>query len=150
MVTNVNPVTGVRYGIISANSLDFDLVCDLQSAGNDLHWEARLAEIRLEVDEAVERGEVSEEDADETYDLRVEKEGDAWTDEEPEHEFYVEGVRGQTVWLGGGLLIWIFASPWKTKANLCGPCVPGCGDLDSLNPDGYECYDVPPTWRYAP
>lgn len=33
-------------------------------------------------------------------------------------------------------------------ADLCSPCVPNAGSLDSVNPNGYECYDVPADWRY--
>lgn len=67
--------------------------------------------------------------------------------DEPIHEGEYEGVKFRTTWLGGALMVWIFQSPYLTRARLCSPCVPNCGDLDNLDPDGEECYDVPPDWR---
>lgn len=149
---NVNPETGIRYGIISANSLDPEVVTDLQfgRSSKDLHWEEALSDLRKEIEREVESGELALEDSDDEYTLREERLGDAYYDDEPVHSFDVDGVKGQTTWLGGALLVWVFHSTWLTKANLCSPCVPNCGNLDSLNPDGYECYCVPPLWRYTP
>lgn len=49
-MTNTNPDTGIRYGIISANALDPELVCTLQDRGVDLHWEEALADLKKEVE----------------------------------------------------------------------------------------------------
>lgn len=46
-------------------------------------------------------------------------------------------------YLGGAALIWVIKSPETAFANLCSPCCPGAGNLDSLDPDGYECYAIP-------
>lgn len=147
MSPNVNPETLIRYGIISSNSLNSDLVQELQMTGKDLHWEDALADLKAQIEREVESGELELEDADDEYTMREERLGDDFYDDEPVHSFEVNGVKGQTTWLGGALLIWIFESPLRTNANLCSPCVPNCGDLDSLNPDGYECYTVPEDWK---
>lgn len=149
MVANINPETGIRYGIVAANSLDPDVVNELQMSGKDLHYE----EAKSELWDAIKRvckDYMGDADSDDVADQAVERLNDHWQDDEPVHSFELQGVTGQTTWLGGALLVYVFHSPWLTKANLCSPCVPNCGNLDSLNPDGYECYDVPPDWRYTP
>ena len=50
-------------------------------------------------------------------------------------------------WLGGCPLIIVNESPFITFASPCSPCVPNAGDLDSLDPDGVECYTVPENWK---
>lgn len=32
------------------------------------------------------------------------------------------------------------------NCTYCTNCT-NCGDLDNLDPEGFECYDVPPDWR---
>lgn len=156
-MVNVNPETGIRYGIISTNSLDPEVVCDLQfgRSSKDLHWEEALSDLRKEIEREVESGELALEDSDDEYTLREERLGDAYYDDEPVHSFDVDGVKGQTTWLGGGLLVFVFYSPFTGTFDLCSPCVPGACDLDSpVNPlretIGHIGYDVPPTWRYTP
>jgi len=147
-MTNVNPETGVRYGIISANSLDPEVICDLQAVGRDVHWEAHKREITDQTRRDWENGEITGDDFEDELEARLEREGDNFYDDEPVHEFQRDGVRGRTTWLGGALLVFVFHSQWTTNARLCSPCVPGCCDLDSIDPNGYEGYDVNPEWRF--
>ena len=149
MVANINPETGIRYGLIAANSLDPDVVNELQMNGTDLRYEEAKSELRDAV-KRVCKDYMGDRDSDDVADQAVERMSEDWSDDEPVHSFDLQSVKGQTTWLGGALLVYVFHSPWLTKANLCSPCVPNCGNLDSLNPDGYECYDVPPDWRYTP
>ena len=130
-MTNVNPETGIRYGIISAQSLHPDVIYDLQCVGKDLHYEEFCEDLKRQFPDEDEYEEQLE-----NIDFQ---------DEEPVHEFQRDGVRGQTTWLGGAMLVWVFHSPHIANVSLCSPCVPNCGDLDSTG--DYECYDVPPTWR---
>lgn len=153
MTTNVNPKTGIRYGLISANSLDSETVSNLQMSGTDLHYEEAKSDLWADI-KRVCKDYMSDRDSDDVADQAIERMRDHFEQDEPVHEFDVEcpgygRVKGQTTWLGGALLLWIFESPFQTKANLCSPCVPGAGNLDSLNPDGYDCYDVPNDWRYT-
>jgi len=144
-MVNINQETGVRYGIISANSLDPEVICDLQAVGRDVHWEARKQEIIDALQMEVDNG--AEFEFDEELENRLERESYDFYDDEPVHEFQRDGVRGRTTWLGGALLVFVFHSQWTTNARLCSPCVPGCCDLDSIDPNGYEGYDVNPEWR---
>ena len=149
MLPNTNPETGIRYGIISADNLDPEIVHQIWMEGTDLHWQDRVKEIR---DEVMDDDDILPEDKEDEIDMRLEDESDAWYDDEPVHSFEIncQGygiVYGQTTWLGGGQLVWIFKSPFLTKARLCSPCVPGAGDLDNVYPEGEECYDVPADLR---
>lgn len=150
MSTNMNPVTGIRYGIIAANSLDPEIIDKIQRTGVDRYHEACIEELRDAVRHAC-KDYVRSSEIEEVADLAVENMDD-FMDEEPTHSFEIEcpgygSVRGQTTWLGGALMVWIFKSPFQEACDLCSPCVPGCGNLDSRNPDGYQCYDVPNDWR---
>lgn len=150
MSTNMNPVTGIRYGIISANSLDPEVVHEMQMDGTDVHWADHIESIRAEV---MADDSYLPEDKEDEINSRIELEGDRWYDDEPIHVFGIDCpgygvVKGQTTWLGGALLVFIFESPFQEACDLCSPCVPNCGNLDSRNPDGYQCYDVPNDWRY--
>jgi hypothetical protein len=49
-------------------------------------------------------------------------------------------------YLGGAPLLWVLEGPVITKARPCSICVPGAGDLDSPDEDGYECYGLPEGW----
>lgn len=149
-MTNTNPETGIRYGIISANNIDPDVMQIIWLEGTDLHWQDRAAEIR---DEVMNDEECSPDDKDAEIERRLQDESDGWYDDEPVHSFELSCpgygvVHGRTTWLGGGQLVWIFKSPFLTKAKLCSPCVPNAGDLNNPDVDGYECYDVPNDWRY--
>jgi len=152
-VTNVNPETLIRYGIISANSLDPEVVNDIQMHGKDVHYEEAKEELWADIKRAC--GDyMSDADSDDVADLAVERMGDHWQDDEPVHEFDIDcpgygRVKGRTTWLGGALLVWIFESPFIVRARVCSPCVPGAGDLDHIDiEDGVDCYDVPNDWRY--
>lgn len=142
-MVNVNPDTGVRYGIISAQSLHDEIIDDIYREGVDVHWE----QARKELEQRIRNDCDDDEIVDEIVDEACEAMSDKWYDDEPVYEFVIDGVKGRTTWLGGALLVWVFESPFVTKANLCSPCVPNCGDLDSLDENGQECYDVPPDWR---
>ena len=140
MKPNMNHETGIRYGIISANSLDGELVQDLlYYEGEDLSWKEAEEEIKI----AMREEGVTEEDWDRTLDDRL---SDVYIDE-PIVEGECEGVKYRTSWLGGALHFFIFDSPCINRYALCSPCVPNAGDLDSLDIDGVETYDVHPEWR---
>ena len=144
MLPNTNPETGIRYGIISQNSIDPWIIDRIFQEGRDVHWEERMAEIR---DEVMGDDDVAPDDKEDEIDLRIEREGDRWCDDEPVREFEIDGVFGQTTWLGGGQLLWVFKSPFISNFDLCSPCVPNAGNLDNPSPHGYQTYDVPPDWR---
>ena len=141
---NFNEVTGIRFGIISANSLHPEVIDQMQQ-GKDLHYEEVRADLWARV-EGVCQGYMSDEDASDVADLAVENLAQNWQDEEPIHAFDIDGVKGQTTWLGGALLVWVFESPVIDKFNLGSPCVPNAVIISSPNPDGFEGYGVPADW----
>lgn len=154
MSSNTDPETGIRYGIIAANGLDPEIIERIQSTGRDVHWEQRLEELRLETNADVEDGLISEDEFDASLDRRIEECSDRFYDDEPVHEFEIDGVKGQTTWLGGALMVWVFDSPHTGVFRLCSPCVPNCCDLNSpvdvlRDKVGEIGYDVPPDWRYT-
>lgn len=144
-MVNVNEVTGIRYGIISANSLDPWVVDEIQMTGTDIRYKETLEELEKGI-RSVCAGLMSSSAVNDLIDTANEYLD--WYDDEPIHEFEIDGVEGRTTWLGGALLVFIRESPYTTKAKLCSPCVPNCGDLDNPSEDGEVCYDVPADWRY--
>lgn len=147
MSTNMNPETGIRYGIVAANSLDPEIVDEMQSRGKDLHIEAASADL-----EAAIRGAcgdyLSKSSCDDLVSHAQDLLCDDFYDDEPIHSFDIDGVKGQTTWLGGALLVFLFESPFTDQFDLCSPCVPGACNCDSPNPDGYVGYTVPEDWKY--
>lgn len=67
--------------------------------------------------------------------------------DEPLIEGVRDGVTYSIDWLGGAPLLWVLESPYTGLYQLCSPCVPGAGDLESPDAFGFTCYDVPPDWR---
>lgn len=156
MQPNTNPETGIRYGIINANSLDPEVIDQIQTVGRDINWENALLEVEAQARQGAANqladGHISVAEVDDVFDtLRDEGEealrNSLFDCDEPIHEFEIDGVKGRTTWLGGALLVWIFSSPTLNLVDLCSPCVPNCGNLDSPNPLGFKCYDVPSDWK---
>ena len=147
-MTNTDMETGIRYGYISANSLDPDLVCELQ-AGECVQYKETLDELRHRtycalVEAGVPAGEPRDEACDE-----VERVFDTYYEypDEAIHEGTINGVKYRTSWLGGALNVFILESPHTGHFDECSPCVPRAGLLTSENPDGVLTYDVPKEWR---
>lgn len=149
MIPNTDS-NGIHYGYIAADSLDPDLVCELQSRGRDVHYEEALDDLRHAIYNALAeagvpiggpRSEVCYE-AERVFDLYWEG------SDEPIHEGEMDGVKYRTSWLGGALHVWVFESPVTGNYQECSPCVPGAGNLDCPDPNGVLTYDVPPEWRW--
>lgn len=151
-MTNTNPETGIRYGIISANALDPEIIDEIQTRGKDLHHEGAMNAVEADIRCACE-GYLTAHEVQDVVDLARSY---VCTDviDEPIHSFEIDGVKGQTTWLGGALMVWIFDSPHTGVFRLCSPCVPNCCDLNSpvdvlRDKVGEIGYDVPPDWRYT-
>ena len=145
---NRNPETGIRYGYISANSLNPDVVTELEMEGRDVRWEDARQELANGIRGLCE-GYMSKYDTDSIVDAAMSAmSGDNWYDDEPIHEGTTfDGVKYSTSWLGGALNVWVFESPVTGTFQECSPCVPGAGNLDCPDPDGVLTYDVPSDWR---
>ncbi len=143
MSVNVNPDTGIRFGIIANNNLNDWVYEEIIQTGTDIFWEEAEADLR----ESLNAEGFAGDELEEEFEHRLESLSDNWYCDEPIHAFDIDGVKGHTTYLGGALMIWVFESPHTTTAKLCSPCVPNCGDLDNLDSNGEVCYDVPPEWR---
>lgn len=143
-MTNTNPTTGIRYGIISSHSLHPEVIDEIQQRGTDVHFESSRKDMDAALRGAIEDYLPSwavDDVAQKAWDLY-----EGFDDDEPVHEFELDGVKGRTTWLGGALLVWIFESPHVVKAKLCSPSVPNCTDQDHPDNDGEWGYAPPPDW----
>lgn len=147
-MVNMSPETGIRYGIISANALDPEIVNEIQQRGKDVHYDEARSDVEADVFAACNKY-MGDWASQYVADKALERFAEQWTDDEPVHEFDLEGVKGRTTWLGGALMVWVFDSPHTGTFQLCSPCVPGGCDLDSPAKSGAIGYDVPTDWRYT-
>ena len=144
-MNNVNLETGVRFGIIAANSLDPDLVMELTSVASEQYRE-NLKDFKDAIRKACEEQGFWPCNTNSMLHYAEDVfNGDYEDDGEQTHTIDYDGVKGKTTWLGGALHVFIFESPHIRHHALCSPCVPNCGNLDQ---DGdFPCYDVPDDWR---
>lgn len=155
------PQDGIRYGYISANSLNADLVYELLYGchATDHSYEQAKADLRerlgFEWDDALAEAEIAASEVDHHMseashqafldNYMEEKLGctefedyfdraldtEEFHCEEPEISGVYEGVHYRTSYLGGALNFFVFEGPVGRVRSLCSPCVPGAGDLDS-------------------
>ena len=153
MTANINPETGIRYGVIACQSLDPDLVQELWYGpqATDLSYKTALEELRVEVTREVEFEQEDGydiDDIDEEIEDRFQSRAEWIQIEEPTIPGTYEGVEYQIGWLGGAPLLWVLKSPYMTYRSPCSPCVPNAIDLDSdFDPHGTLGYNVPADWR---
>ena len=106
MTVNMNLKTGVRYGYISSNQLDPDLVHTLMyESGEDITFRDYIKELESKYGD--------------DFDDTIACEG--YCQEEPLVEGVHEGVTYASSWLGGALNFFIFDSPVIKKCCLCSP-----------------------------
>ena len=164
---NVNTETGIRYGIVSVNSLIPDIWDDIYDLNSDTYTDAlqdaikRLrSEINSAIDDLAEIPDFIDEDLDDDADIDTlleaaaklgidtyEYDPEHWEFEEENRSGKIDGIDVALTWIGGAPMLLIFESPYITHCRLCSPCVPNAGDLNSLDHEnGYECYGVPADW----
>ena len=137
MLPNVNPETGIRYGVVALDSLE-------DWAFDEFFYQGRNVTADAALEEAIANG-LDPDDDDATQDF--------WDDYQAEEENYEletkDGLKLGLSYLGGAPLVWVFESPVTTEARECSPCVPGAGDLDSQEPGSFTCYTLPSEWFYT-
>lgn len=144
MQPNVNPETGIRYGIISAHSLEDWVLEEIGMNGKDLDYEEWKEDFVDAMHSALSEY-LSSSNIELLSERALDLVAENYCNNEPRYSYELDGVKVQTTWLGGAMLVYVFESPVIGHHALCSPCVPNCGDL---NNDGeYECYDVPADWR---
>lgn len=135
MKMNVNPETGVRYGVINGNRVE-ELLTEIMDNGVNEDFEAELEEWKEQ------HIGYTEDEFDEFIENRKEELEGA----ECEYTYTSPrtGAKYKLGWLGGAPIIWVLKSQVKVYARLCSPCIPNAGDLDELDRvSGVECYGIP-------
>lgn len=147
-MSNTNPNTGISYGYISANALDSDLVHTLMhEVGDDLTMDEAELEYAITELNYDPKGKITLEDFLADHDDELEDFRNEYQCDEPIVMGEYEEIKYLSSWLGGALNFFITESPYVTKeAQECSPCVPGAGNLDTLDGE-YECYTVLAYWR---
>lgn len=162
-IPNMNEVTGVPFGYISAHELDSEVVQELMygAGAKDLSYAETVLDLteKFKCDFEEELEAMDEVDAEAFIAGKVEEELEHWQCDEPIVAGVYLGVKYRSSWLGGALNFFIFESPKKGYFRPCSPCVPGAGDLGSpvtevcppeeteAHTSGIWCYDVPEDWR---
>lgn len=153
--TNRDAKTGIRYGVISANSImpecldcvDFDYGDPACPKCGNIVFDATEDDSE-DVDENgndVDHPQYGHGCADffcstcrHTLDS-----GDCYGDEPNGWSLTEDGYQ-LTSCLDNA--VFVLASPYYTKAQFCSPCVPGAGNLDSADEDGIETYCLGHDW----
>lgn len=160
MITNVNPETNIRYGVIALDSLDGDLAQELMFGMNaiDLTFEDIQGEAYSEAEAQASDEGVEESELDEWVDSRAAEIMEDVQIDEPHIRGGYEGVHYEILWLGGAAILFVTEGPVGYCGSLCSPCVPNTGDLDSgfeLEDEDadrdedefqFKCYVVPKWW----
>lgn len=149
--TNRNPETGIRYGIISLESLHDYAFEDLATHGEDTDFNAYVQEIRTTARDAIESalsdypGRLRTIVADAAADAAEENCGEYYeqTSDYPRYRYEYDGYILHTT---GDGQVFVIRSPFTTHAQFCSPCVSGAGNLDSPCDSGPECYCFGPEW----
>jgi hypothetical protein len=144
MAANINPETGVRYGVISGHNAPH-LLESIMNNGVDETFEYHKSECVKRLASLLE--DMGQRDAEESAKSIVDDfEWDSYESDESEYSYTdAKGNRFTLGYLGGATLIWCIQTDTETYVrSLCSPCVPNAGDLDSgFDPNGVKCYGVP-------
>ncbi len=149
--TNIDLETGIRYGIVSMNSLD-EWAWQTMQGGDDLDFIEYRESVRDDMSSAIER--VLEEHgliqrnygadnfADDIVDNlefdNYESNGDCVRYELKDDLYHLQTTSdGQ---------LFVFKSPYYTQAQFCSPCVPGAGNLDCPCESGPKTYCLDASW----
>jgi hypothetical protein len=142
--------TGIRYGIISQNSMDQELLIDIYNTGEDLGFADDKTNLLDELKNAIigaieEYGDIDEDEAFRAAGEIVDSDLFVWHDRDESGPYLYEepGLKVQTT---SDNNLWVFKSPFYTRAQFCSPCVPGAGNLDTFCPDGPKTYCLPADW----
>ena len=148
--SNIDTETGIRYGIVSMNSLHPEAWDDMMR-GDDLDF----AEFRREVQSSLARALEGVLDdhglshyndakgiADDVVD-NLEFDGYEGTGDCQRYEEKNDDYHLQTTSSGD---LFVFKSPFYTHAQFCSPCVPGAGNLDCPCENGPKTYCLDKDW----
>ncbi len=137
-VANTNTETGIRFGVVSFNSLASWVWDEFYASGTNESEAEALREWEAENPEA---GETDTQVFCDSLEI-----------EEPAWSLETDGMKLGISWLGGAPLLWVYESPHRAAVSLCSPCIPNAGNLDCKVPlgEGFACYDIPAEWYEQP
>lgn len=138
--TNVNPNTGIRYGVINGNNLP-DWIWDSIEYRYPSPWDYSYCEIckcghELEINQQTAWGD----------ELECPICGDTNELQMPDMEateLYIDTPDLQLSYDPNSNIAMIFKSNLIINCQLCSPCYPNAGNLDQIDIDGYETYGIP-------
>lgn len=149
--TNIDKETGIRYGVISPNSVMPEALDDIYSNGEDMIYTEWKQERFDEIESAIQSA-IGDYVSDRILKQIVEGATDAAEDcigEDYEsdsdgagYDYTGDGYHIQTSSLG----LYVLKSPYVTRTWYCSPCCPGAGNLDSPDVDGVLTYALGPEW----
>lgn len=143
-IANVDPETGISYGVIAINSLADWVLEEIRAGGSDLDYEEAQEEVGQAISNAIDHKNLSESQQEQVNDLindiiavvleNWEGSGD---NVRYRYETEHEGAKLVVQTTSGGELF-VFKSPVTQVVAQCSPCFPNAGDLDNPRP-----YDTP-------
>lgn len=147
---NVDPVSGVAYGLISMHALDPGVVDQLMFGihARNLTYEAAKANYIADKFAAYNRERASgATDAVNEFDETqyANEFSENYESNEDRIAGVYHGVRYETAWFGGVPHFFILHSPHIKDAAPCSPCAPNAGDLHHAG--NVRAFDVPDFWR---
>lgn len=147
---NRDAETGIRYGMISQNSLNGDALNDIYSNGEDLGFLSAKEDLTASLKQAIlsaaaDHGDLSEDAAERMAGEIIDSDDFQWADSDESGPYLYEdnGLKVQTT---SHNELWVFKSPFYTKAQFCSPCVPGAGNLDTFCENGPKTYCLGTDW----
>lgn len=147
---NRDEETGIRYGMISQHSVSSYVMDDIYTSGNDEGFDATKEEListlAHRIQSAVSDYGTLEEDAARCIaeDI-VDSDDFQWHDSDESGPYSYED-KGVKVLTTSNNELWVFKSPYYTRAQFCSPFVPGAGNLDCFCPEGPKTYCLPADW----
>lgn len=158
--TNIDTDTGIRYGVISSNSLASHAWNEITSDGTDLDYDDAIDNLKSELSAAIKSvltdyscsfdSEGIAESIIDDLDLNIESTGNCTR--------YQYSQNGLTFNVCSDGDIFVTESPFYALCSFCSPCAPGAGHLategsirtyclgpdwfDSDHPMPYQCFSV--------
>jgi len=117
MTANINLKTQIRYGVISLHNVNPDFLDE---------FEAHYPDIEHDTD-------CTDQD---NCNCGDELDPIAYT-------YDKDGLQCEYSHDSSMYILFVYLSPVIKTVNLCSPCVPNAGDLDSPNDQGFDCYGLP-------
>jgi hypothetical protein len=148
--SNIDAETGIRYGVISCNSVQQECLSDLELTYGDAHCpkcgnevkQANEEDITPERDEWPDYNRGCREYVCDTCEHWLDSE-DVFNDEPMGFSYDADGYQLVDCLDND---IFVLKSAYYTFAQFCSPCVPGAGNLDTPMAEGVKTYCLSHDW----